>query len=231
MAKLPRAGNVKTRLQPFLSAEQCSSLAKAFLYDTIHKARSVCDCLIIAFAPAHEKDYFADSFFENSLLIEQRGADLGEKMSNAFECAFRRNADSTVAVIGTDSPTLPVEFIERAFEFLEINAGAVLGKSDDGGFYLIGLQRRIPPRLFDNTEWSSPRVFEQIARNIERLEMNLRLVPDWFDIDAPDDLRRLRDEILNNAQAQKIAAQTFQWLIANAEVFGKYADDNLSEQL
>ncbi len=229
MAKVPRAGNVKTRLQPFLSAEQCRTLAEAFLFDTIHKARNASDRLIIAFAPAHEKDYFADSFFENSLLIEQHGADLGEKMSNAFEFAFRRNADSSVVLIGTDSPTFPAEFIEQAFDFLDANADSVLGKSDDGGFYLIGLRRKIYARLFENVEWSSPRVFEQTARNIERLEMNLRLIPDWYDVDAPDDLRRLRDEILNDAQAPKIAAQTFQRLIANAEVFDKYADGNSSE--
>jgi len=219
MTKVPRAGNVKTRLQPFLSGEQCRTLAEAFLDDTIHKARNVCDQVIIHFAPADERNYFAGSSFENTLLIEQRGADLGEKMWNAFDFAFRRNADSSVVLIGTDSPTFPAEFIERAFEFLETKTNAVLGKSEDGGFYLIGL-RRIPPRLFEHIEWSSSKVFEQMTRNIECLRINLKLIPDWFDVDTPDDLRGLRDEISKKPEVQKIAPRTFQWLFVNAETFG-----------
>ena len=218
MAKVPRAGNVKTRLEPFLSDEQCRSLAEAFLHDTIHKARNVGDQLVIHFAPAHEKDYFADSFFESQFLIEQRGADLGEKMWNAFDFAFRRNADSPVVLIGTDSPTFPAEFLELAFDFLEAKTDAVLGKSEDGGFYLIGL-RKIHKRIFENVEWSSPKVFEQTTRNIEQLKIKLQLIPEWFDVDAPDDLRRLRDEVLKNSEVQKTAPRTVQWLNANTKIF------------
>ncbi len=225
MAKVPRAGNVKTRLQPYLSPEQCRTLAEAFLFDAIHKARNVCDRLIVAFAPADEKDYFADSSFDDLILVEQTGANLGEKMSNAFKFASRQNANANAVLIGTDSPTFPAEFIERTFEFLESKTDAVLGKSADGGFYLIGLRQKIPPRLFDNVEWSSPLVFEQTRRNIERLKFKLNLIPEWFDVDAQDDLRRLRDEIFKDEQMQKIAPRTFQWLLANAETSGKTAND------
>ncbi len=219
MTKVPRAGNVKTRLQPFLSPEQCRFLAEAFLFDAIHKARNVCDRLIVAFAPASEKDYFTGLPLENLLTIEQRGADLGEKMSNAFEFAFRRNSDANVVLIGTDSPTFPAAFIGQAFEFLETKTNAVLGKSADGGFYLIGLRRRIPPRLFDNIEWSSPLVYEHTTQNFKRLKITLKLTPEWYDVDAPDDLRRLRNEILQNETSRKIAPRTFQWLLANDEIF------------
>ena len=211
MAKVPRAGNVKTRLQPFLDAEQCRTLAEAFLFDAINKARNLCDRLIIAFAPASEKDYFAALNIENLTAVEQRGANLGDKMSDAFEFAFRADSDANVVLIGTDSPTIPPEFIEGAFEFLESEAEIVLGKSADGGFYLIGL-RENAPSLFDTIEWSSALVYEQTTRNIERLKINLQLIPAWYDVDTPDDLRRLRDELLQNEKVQKLAPQTFQWL-------------------
>ena len=219
MAKVPRAGNVKTRLQPFLAPALCKTLAESFLTDAIDKTRRICDCLIIAYAPASEKKYFAELDCENLTLVHQRGADLGEKMTNAFEFAFRRYSDANVVMIGTDSPTFPAEFIERAFEFLETDAETVLGKSDDGGFYLIGLQRKIHSRLFDNIEWISPKVFEQVMRNIERLKINLKLVPAWYDVDTPKDLRRLCEEITTDETAQKIAPQTFGWLISNSGVF------------
>lgn len=218
MAKVPRAGNVKTRLQPFLSAEQCSALAEAFLHDTINKTRNVCDRLIIAFAPASEKNYFADLTGENLTLIEQTGADLGEKMANAFEFAFRANSDANVLTIGTDSPTFPTSFIERAFEELESNAETVLGKSEDGGFYLIGL-KKTSPRLFENIEWSSSLVCGQTTRNIERLKIKLSLIPNWYDVDNRDDLLRLRAELLNDEETQKIAPKTYRWLILNSQIF------------
>ena len=219
MAKVPRAGNVKTRLQPFLAPDECATVGEAFLSDAIKKTRGACDSLIVAFAPASEKNYFARFDDANLTVLEQRGADLGEKMRNAFEFAFELNADANVVMIGTDSPTFPAEFIEKAFEFLETGADAALGKADDGGFYLIGLRRKIHARIFENVEWSSPRVFEQTTRNVERLKINLKLVPSWFDVDAPEDLRRLREEITTDKTVQKIAPQTFRWLREHSDIF------------
>lgn len=218
MAKVPRAGNVKTRLQPFLAPEECRALAEAFLVDAIHKTRSLCDELIVAFAPAGEENYFAKFAVENLILIEQTGADLGEKMSNAFASVFSSNPNASVLLIGTDSPSFPPEFIEDAFAALESKSEIVLGKSADGGFYLIGL-RKNPFGLFERIEWSSPKVFEQMTRNISSLNLKPKSLAEWFDVDTPDDLRRLREEMLSNEQMQKRASQTHDWLIEHAEIF------------
>ncbi|MGI8555302.1 MAG: TIGR04282 family arsenosugar biosynthesis glycosyltransferase [Pyrinomonadaceae bacterium] len=224
MAKVPRAGNVKTRLQPFLSPEKCRTLAEAFVLDAINKTQNVCDQLVIAFAPASEKNYFNN---DNLILIEQTGADLGAKMFNAFEFAFHKDSDANVVLVGTDSPTFPAEFIIQAFEKLETRAEIVLGESDDGGFYLIGL-RNLIPKLFDKIEWSSPRVYRQITRNIDKLKADLQTIPAWYDVDNPNDLQRLREEILQNEKAQKTAPETFQWLLANANFFLIAAPENKS---
>lgn len=218
MAKVPRAGNVKTRLQPFLAPEECRTLAEAFLSDAISKTRNLGNQMVIAFAPANKENYFAKFAVDNLILIEQTGADLGEKMSNAFASVFKSNSNAGVLMIGTDSPSFPADFIERTFTALESGADAVLGKSADGGFYLIGL-RENPSGLFERIEWSSPKVFEQITGNIGLLNLDLTLLPEWFDVDTPDDLRRLREEILSSEQMQKDAAQTYGWLLSNAEIF------------
>lgn len=218
MAKVPRAGNVKTRLQPFLAPEECRDLAEAFLLDAIHKTRSLCDDLIVAFAPAGEESYFAEFAVENLVLIEQTGADLGEKMSNAFDTVFKSNPNAGVLMIGTDSPTFPADFIEESFAALESKAEIVLGESADGGFYLIGL-RQSSPGLLENIEWSSPLVFKQMMRNIEALNLELKLLPEWFDVDTPQDLRRLREEIRGNEQMQTGVPQTSRWFASNAKIF------------
>lgn len=218
MTKVPRAGNVKTRLQPYLAPAECGTLAEAFLADAISKARHVCDCLIVAFAPENEKKYFDKFAAENLTLVAQRGADLGEKMFQAFEFAFDLDSNANALIIGTDSPTFPVEFIEKSFEFLESNAETVLGATDDGGFYLLGLRENHSP-IFENVEWSSPQVFAQTTRNIEHLKLSLKLVPAWYDLDAPEDLRRLRAEFLQSEPARKLAPQTYRWLLERSAEF------------
>jgi len=219
MAKVPTAGTVKTRLQPALSSEKCAELARAFLRDTVYKAESVCKNIILAYSPAAEIDLLKKILpFENTFL-EQKGADLGEKMLNAFEFAFECETDSAVVMIGTDSPVFPAEFIKTAFESLETGAEIVLGKTEDGGFYLIGL-KKVLPDIFDQIEWSTASVFAELSRNLEKLKIGEpKLVPTCFDVDTAPDLRRLREELLQNKYLRKIAPETYQWLISNSELF------------
>lgn len=212
MAKVPRAGNVKTRLQPFLSAQQSADLAACFLEDAIGKVKSMCNQIIIAFAPAAERAYFDRFALSETIFHQQTGSDLGARMSNAFEFAFSQNADS-VLMIGTDSPTFPAEFIERAFADLE-TADAVLGKTADGGFYLIGLTR-LKKEIFENVEWSSAQTLRQTEDNIKRGGLSLKKLPEWFDVDEAADLERLRRDFARNENLSLTAPRTFDWLRAN----------------
>lgn len=205
MTKIPRAGNVKTRLQPHLSPEQSAEIAAAFLQDAVEKASKVCDKTIIAFAPPNEKDFLFNFVSSQNIFVAQSGKDLGERMFNAFEFAFEKGSDALV-MIGTDSPSFPAEFIEQAFDFLE-NSDAVLGESEDGGYYLIGL-RTLRKEIFKNVEWSSPETFVKTVRNIENCGLSLSFVAKWHDVDFPEDLERLKKELLENPQ---LAPKTAKW--------------------
>lgn len=206
MTKVPIAGTVKTRLQPFLTAQQCAALAECFLRDTVNKVNSLKIKLIIAYSPVEKRDVLLEILPNEQNFIDQKGANLGEKMFHAFEFAFSDNADSVV-LIGTDSPTFPKDFIVQAFENLS-KTDAVLGATRDGGFYLIGL-RLLKKELFENVEWSSPQTFEQTVRNIENANLTLSLLPLWYDIDTPEDLAKLRRELTGNPKA---AIETFEFL-------------------
>jgi rSAM/selenodomain-associated transferase 1 len=206
MAKIPIAGTVKTRLQPFLSAEQSATLAECFLRDTVNKAKILSNELIIAYTPVEKLDVLLAILSNEQIFIEQIGANLGDKMFHAFEFAFSQNPD-VVVMIGTDSPTFPAQFITQAFEMLS-EADAVLGETADGGFYLIGL-RKLKKEIFETVEWSSPETFEQTARNIENLNLKLSLLPNWYDVDTPDDLKRLKKDLSKNPS---IAPKTFEFL-------------------
>ena len=217
MAKVPRAGNVKTRLHKILAPADCAALAEAFLKDAVNKAKSVCENVFIAFSPPQEVQKLKEILPGESNFIEQTGEDLGAKMFNAFKFAFERKIDSVV-MIGTDSPTFPFDFIEQAFEFLETNAEIVLGKTEDGGFYLIG-QRVLRREIFENVMWSSPQTFERVYANIQNLGLHLREVPGWYDVDEEADLIKLKNEILQNANAKRRAPHTSEWFEKSSEKF------------
>jgi len=220
MTKVPIAGMVKTRLQPFFSPEKCAELAAVFLRDAENKVKTGCDKRIIAFSPQDKRTELESFLQYKHECIEQAGADLGERMFNAFEFAFAQNSDSVV-MIGTDSPTFPPGFIAQAFEYLE-RADAVLGKTADGGFYLIGL-RKSDGRIFEAVEWSSAQTFEQTHDNILSLNFSLREIPAWYDVDEPQDLQKLFEEFQENEAARETAPKTFEWLM-NQTKFSKLND-------
>ena len=211
MAKVPEAGKVKTRLQPALTSNESAELATAFLQDTENKAKTITDNLIVAFSPINKKNELENILQHKPFLIEQRGDNLGEKMFNAFKFAFEASSDAVV-MIGTDSPTFPADHIEQAFEFLDLETDVVLGKTEDGGFYLIGL-RKLDTQIFENVSWSSDETFEQVWKNTMDLGLHLREVPSWYDVDEPEDLEKLLYEITHNENARRRAMKTFEYLL------------------
>lgn len=219
MAKVPLVGTVKTRLQPFLTPDKCAELATAFLQDAEKKVKTVCENTILAYSPADKINILENILQTKNTYIAQTGENLGERMLTAFEFAYAQNVDAVV-MIGTDSPTFPPDFIRQAFEYLETSSDLVLGRSVDGGFYLIGL-RKLIPKLFENIAWSTSSVFEQTVTNAEQLGLKKMLLPEAYDIDTPADLFILRDEILLNKEIQTRAPATYQWLFSNLELFDR----------
>jgi hypothetical protein len=216
MCKSPAAGTVKTRLAPFLSAEKAADLAACFAVDAVKKAQNICENTIVAFTG--EKEMLETILPQNLVWVRQTGADLGERMHNALRFAFEQNF-SPLVVIGTDSPTLPSEYIKVAIKILQEKlTDAVIGETEDGGFYLVGLNQP-NQQIFQNVRWSSPETFLQTVRNIKQLNLHFTTLPVWYDVDTPEDLRRLKTEIENNARAGEIAPETASWLERHNQIF------------
>ena len=96
-------------------------------------------------------------------------------------------------LIGSDSPTLPVEYVESAFRLLR-ESDVVLGPTEDGGYYLVGASRNAVG-IFQNIEWSTSRVWEQTVARLHELQLSYQSLPQWYDVDELADLVRLRDEL------------------------------------
>ena len=67
-------------------------------------------------------------------------------------------------------------------------ASVVLGPAEDGGYYLIGLNRPMP-WLFRGIAWSSSQVLEQTRRILERERLTAGFLPVERDLDTIEDLR------------------------------------------
>lgn len=189
-AKAAQPGRVKTRLVPQLSAEQASRLYQAFVMDLVSATERLKGITrIMACDPARHHPFFDSIAHRFGMkLINQQGANLGERMKNAIKAAHRLKL-GPVVIIGTDSPTLPMGFVRQAFGVLH-SRELVLGPSCDGGYYLIGCGKRIPP-VFEGIPWGTDRVLAMTLKRITDLKLKCALLPFWYDVDHVEDLRLL----------------------------------------
>lgn len=218
MAKYPEEGKVKTRLSPFLSASQAAQLAMCFLKDTLKKAEKLDTNLIVAYSPPESFSLFSRIVGKSTILIEQAGDNLGERINNAFKFAFDSNF-SPVVMIGTDSPTFPTSENEKALKLLK-KGECVFGAAQDGGFYLVGLSKFLPG-IFEKVEWSSSRTLVDCLQNARLvLGSEPKFVGDWYDVDKPSDLAKLFGEFLMKKESFPNAPHTAEWLFKNDCLFG-----------
>jgi uncharacterized protein len=196
--KPARPGRVKTRLigePPYgLTGEQAAEIHAAFVEDLLDRLRGGEFSTTIAWAldDWREGEPIPDPYGFPGM--RQEGADLGSRLFGALTSVG--GPDAAVAALGSDHPTLPVARIEEAFARVERGADVVLGPADDGGYYLIALQRSaLFPRLFADIEWSTERVLAATLERAGELNLRVELLESGSDVDTPADLARLAESM------------------------------------
>ncbi|QQS49259.1 MAG: TIGR04282 family arsenosugar biosynthesis glycosyltransferase [Acidobacteriota bacterium] len=220
MAKAPIEGQVKTRLTAVLEPAEAVELYANFLRDTFFLMEVLQDeretlSLILCYSPEGEEEAFENIEREGSLMLPQRGHDLGERLVNCFSDLFDFGFESIV-VMGGDSPTLPVEFLEVAFDRLAEGADVVLGPSADDGYYLIGM-RRLHAELFRDIPWSSPGVLEATRKRAASAGIRIFELPLWYDVDTPGQLERLKAELSEDPTPARRTAKFLRELAKNVK--------------
>jgi rSAM/selenodomain-associated transferase 1 len=126
----------------------------------------------------------------------QRGADLGERMYNAFMDVFGNGCRKAV-LIGTDIPHIDSDMLHDYMKKLE-QFPAVIGPSEDGGYYLIGFRNNSLSRdLFRGIVWSTPVVFSLSLQKAREKGIDMYVGEKLRDIDFVEDLETLfRDRTL-----------------------------------
>ena len=195
MAKAPVAGQVKSRLLPLFTAEEAAELSRCLLVDQLNHLRKLGTAdFYLAFAPDDAQwlmEQIGPSCFH---LFPQQGDDLGARMDAVFERLFQIGHKSIV-LVGGDLPPIPLRFFTEAYPFLESSKKrVVLGPSRDGGYYLVGCNQPTP-EIFQGMSWSHSAVLAQALDKLAASQVDFHLLPSWFDIDTPEDLRYLRSAL------------------------------------
>jgi rSAM/selenodomain-associated transferase 1 len=191
-AKLPRPGEVKTRLCPPLSPRRAAALATAFLRDTLLLAEQLAGWeRVLAYAPWDARQAMA-ALAPGWRLLAQQGPDLGARLDCAIGRLFARGADRVI-VIGSDSPQLPPARFEEAAAALQ-RSDAVLGPTEDGGFHLLGL-RRWQTGMLAGVRWSTEHAAADTLARLGGLGLTSELLPPDCDVDDIDGLVRLAGDL------------------------------------
>ena len=213
MTKAPRAGTVKTRLQPPLTASEAAELNICFLRD-ISAAISETGGHsqgIAVFTPARSEKEYEGILPPHFDLIPQRGNGFGERLTNAVEDLLHVGFESC-CLINSDSPTATAEaFREAVVQLQAADDRIVLGPSGDGGYYLIGM-RKLHRQLFEEIDWSTERVFAQTEERARAVGLKIHVLPKFYDVDDGAALRGLCEELLGGNSRGDIAPVTRKFL-------------------
>lgn len=190
-AKAPVAGQVKTRLIPYLHAVQAAALHKNLVEHTLSTAiKDRQNNVELWCTPDVQHPFFklCEERY-NVVLKKQQGTTLGERMTHAFNETLQYSRFAII--LGTDCPILSISDIEHALEKLQHAYDAVISPAEDGGYALLGLA--VPrPELFEGINWGHDNVLSQTRHIINKAKLRYCELNTLWDIDRPEDYERLK---------------------------------------
>ena len=141
----PELGKVKTRLAKSVGDKTALDIYHFLLHKTKEATKNIsCDKTVYYSKKIIKDDLWNRSNYHKK---EQFGNDLGEKMKNAFQWAFKQGYEK-VLIIGSDLWTLDENTLLKAQRTL-VQSDFVIGPAYDGGYYLLGMKEPTPA-LFEN---------------------------------------------------------------------------------
>lgn len=239
MARLPRLGRVKTRLDKDLAEFMGEAAAKevvlalytAFVEDMVASMATVPARLQLwvdgmgasqgqtqqeagAAVIAEARDWLGQDL---DVRLQPEG-DLGHRMDVALRTAFAEGAERAV-LLGTDVPDYSPKVVGGALEVLH-RVDAVLGPAMDGGYYAIGFAREAyTPAVFEEMPWGTDAVRKATEAALKAAGREYLLLPEWTDVDGIRDLNVL---FRANRQSSFAKSKTYALLKPHAELLAKF---------
>ena len=221
MTKTPGHSPVKTRLAdsvgtPYATeVHRRSARATASIIAQVARRHDVTAYWAIAEPTAAAAAAWPAAEIAGFERIHQPAGDLGERMAQLHSTLVLRHG--AAILVGTDSPQMEARQIERAVDWLSAGTPrSVLGPAADGGFWLFGGNRTIPPDEWSRVPWSVESTGSAFTAMIAPYGELLRL-PVLCDIDVAGDLDRLLASLRELAVPTAPQQTLLHWLEARAE--------------
>lgn len=181
-----------TRLCPPLTPQEAAGVQRAcirLLCERGFRSWQVRPALVIS--PDDSEREFREIVGPYVPILPQGDGDLGARLLNVAERVL--SEEPLVLLVGSDSPTLPEEFLREAATLLK-TVDAVLGPCADGGFYLLGL-RRVHRDMFRGVTWGTAVTAKQTLAALAKCGMSVAELDPWYDVDDTAGLRRAADDL------------------------------------
>ncbi|MEC9465345.1 MAG: TIGR04282 family arsenosugar biosynthesis glycosyltransferase [Myxococcota bacterium] len=204
--KVPTPGRVKTRLAQGIGADHAAALARVFFLDTL-SAVSKAPGLKPVVATTGQLPAALRAQIDCPIWQQGDGL-LGERLERVLRRALEES--HCAIALGADSPGLGPTQLSGLITQLDRH-DAVMGPTEDGGYYALGLNR-CPVGLLDTITWSSPETRTQTINRLNGHGLTCGLAPSFFDIDHPSDLNRL---MIALDAGELEAPHTYRWLREN----------------
>ena len=164
--KAPRSGFVKTRLAKDIGNEPACAVYRQLVARTLSQIPEDWP-LFIHFSPKEAEAEMISWLGNQHRFLPQPDGDLGHRLQIACEKAFAEPNTSGVILLGGDCPGFTTAHLRECAQQLA-SRKPVIGPSEDGGYWLLGLPQSFP-ELFQNIAWSTPQVLPTtIARFAEK---------------------------------------------------------------
>ena len=195
LSKAPTPGLVKTRLIPVLGEQNACEIYGQLLTRLENTLRELSTtkkthiALWIAGDCEHEAfRSWADiaTLYKQPAPDDLSSIDLGVRMAIAVKSALSRGR--IPVLIGVDVPNLDMPYLSDCLQQLESH-DLVISPAEDGGYGLLGM-KQFYTELFENKLWGTDSVFAETKRDIQRLKILAKYLPQVWDVDEPEDVAR-----------------------------------------
>jgi glycosyltransferase A (GT-A) superfamily protein (DUF2064 family) len=138
MARAPRAGECKRRLQGALGARGCACLQRVLLARAGRWAQAVAPGRVHLALAAADSAAEASGLVGPASVFEQHGTGPGARLAHASSHVLER-AGGPLLVIGAAMPTLSRAHADAALQDLAVGCDVSIGPTTGGGCYLLAL--------------------------------------------------------------------------------------------
>ncbi len=174
MAQATAPGQVETRLQPEFTAEESAELAACAVEDTLRAVRAAQAERVMLAGVGDPGPRVGEL-----TVVPQRAGRRDERLTDAFRAAQARST-GPVLLVGVNTPQVTAGLLDTDWA----GADAVLGLSEDGGFWAIGLRDVDPGPVFADITSTDRTGSAQLAR-LDAIGLSVRLLPPLCVVDRP----------------------------------------------